>query len=160
MTKPVQSEAVAWQHHSHGDVFEVRYKHLSQAMGPQPYKIGVVIEELPPGKQNNPAHWHHREEEHVLILTGELTVRIGKDYHVMKAGDYVRFAAGVAEEHCLYNHSTEVCRYILVGDNDPHEICVYPDSNKISVRAEGQVFVKSDAKDYYVGEEKPTGRKP
>jgi uncharacterized cupin superfamily protein len=158
-TAPIKTDDVPWQEFKHGEDFHIRYRSLSESMGAQPYKVGVVIEELLPGKQNNPAHWHHREEEHVLVLAGELTVRIGKEHHVMKAGDYVRFPAGAPYEHCLYNHSKDVCRYVLIGEQDPHEVCVYPDSNKISVRAEWQVFGKADEKDYWAGEGTLTGKK-
>lgn len=109
-TKPIASDGVPWTDFKDMENFHVRVPHLSKAIGPQPYKIGVAFEELPPNSQNNPAHYHLREEEHVLILSGALTVRIGKDFHVMKAGDYVRFPAGNPHEHCLYNHTSEVCR--------------------------------------------------
>lgn len=155
--KPIATEQVPWTDFSHGEAFHIRYRHLSLAAGPQPYKIGVAIEELMPGKQNNPAHYHLREEEHLLILAGALTVRIGRDFHVMNAGDYVRFPAGAADEHCLYNHTTEVCRYLIIGDRDPHDVTVYPDSNKVSVRALGERY-RREAVDYWDGEDAQTGK--
>lgn len=155
--KPIATDSVAWTEFRHGEDFHIRYRHLSMAMGPQPYKIGVAIEELMPGKQNNPAHYHLREEEHLLILSGALTVRIGKAFHVMKTGDYVRFPAGAPHEHCLYNHTSEVCRYIIIGDNDPHEVAVYPDSNKVSVRRLGERY-RREALDYWDGEGTLTGK--
>lgn len=155
--KPVASGSLAWTEFRHGEDFHIRYRHLSSAMGPQPYKIGVAIEELMPGKQNNPAHYHLREEEHLLILSGALTVRIGKSFHVMKEGDYVRFPAGAPHEHCLYNHTGEVCRYIIIGDNDPHEVAVYPDSGKVSVRGLGERY-RRDPIDYWDGEGTLSGK--
>ncbi len=157
--KPMATDTVPWTEFSHGDNFALRYRHLSTAMGPQPYKIGVAIEELPAGKQNCPAHYHLREEEYVIILSGALTVRIGKDHHVMKAGDFVRFPPKSPHEHCLYNHTDEVCRYIIIGDRDENDVCVYPDSNKVGVTALGQRFMR-DHKDYWHGEGELTGKKP
>lgn len=156
---PIASETVPWTDFTHGDNFHIRYRHLSTAMGPQPYKIGVAIEELMPGKQNNPAHYHLREEEHLLILDGALTVRIGTAFHVMKAGDYVRFPAGSPHEHCLFNHTAEVCRYIIIGDKDPNEVTVYPDSNKVMVDGIGERYIRAH-QDYWVGEGQITGREP
>jgi uncharacterized cupin superfamily protein len=149
---PIASDKVAWTEHTPNETFEIRYQNLSAATGPQPYKIGVSIEELPPGKRNCPAHWHVLEEEHVLILAGELTVRIGSDHHIMRAGDYVRFPAGVAEEHCLFNHSEAVCRYLIIGDNCPNEVAVYPDSNKVNVRSLAKILDLGSVKDYFDGE--------
>jgi uncharacterized cupin superfamily protein len=79
-TAPIATETVPWTEQKDPKNFHMRFRHLSKAMGPQPYKIGVAIEELSPGNQNNPAHYHLREEEHVLILNGALTVRIGKSF--------------------------------------------------------------------------------
>jgi uncharacterized cupin superfamily protein len=158
-TAPIRSEDVPWTEFRHGDDFHIRYRHLTKSMGSQPYKIGVCIEELMPGKQNNPAHYHLREEEHLLILSGALTVRIGEAFHIMKSGDYVRFPAEAPHEHCLYNHTDEVCRYIIIGEKDPQDVTIYPDSNKISVTATGELYDKGDAKDYWDGEGMITGKK-
>jgi uncharacterized cupin superfamily protein len=158
-TKPLATADVPWTNCAEPANFNMRYRHLSRSMGPQPYKIGVAIEELPPGNQNNPAHYHLREEEHVLILSGALTVRIGKDFHIMKEGDYVRFPAQAPHEHCLYNHTLEVCRYLVIGDNSPDDVCIYPDSNKVGVTALGERF-RREHQDYWVGEGTLTGKKP
>jgi quercetin dioxygenase-like cupin family protein len=64
-----------------GERFEMHWQHLSSFGGGT--KIGVVLETLPAGKQTNQAHYHMLEEEHVYILEGELTVRLGKKHHVM-----------------------------------------------------------------------------
>lgn len=158
-TKPINVEDVPWTEVHDIDNFNVRFRHLSMAMGPQPYKIGVAIEELPPSNQTNPAHYHMREEEHILILAGALTVRIGKEFHVMKASDYVRFPAGSPHEHCLYNHTKEPCLYIIVGSKEADDVCVYPDSNKVWVEALGQRFMRNH-QDYWVDEGKLTGKDP
>ena len=126
---------------------------ISTATGPQPYKIGVAVEELPPGKQTCPAHYHLREEEHVYVLSGELTVRIGGERHIMGAGDYVRFPAGASDEHCLFNHTDAACTYLIIGDRDPDDVCVYPDSAKVSVRATGVIYDAGAPKEYWDGEE-------
>ena len=158
-TCPIATENLPWTELMDLPNFQMRVRHLSKSMGPESYKIGVVIEELLPNNQNNPAHYHLREEEHVLILSGALTLRIGKEFHVMTAGDYVRFPAGSPHEHCLYNHTSEVCRYIIIGDDDPNDICVYPDSNKVGVTALRQRFMR-DHQDYWVGEGGLTGKDP
>ena len=94
------------------------------------YHVGVAIEELPPGKQSAPAHYHVFEEEHVYILEGALTVRIGAATHAMKAGDYVCFPAGQKAGHCLVNDGGATCRYVIVGERNPNEVVVYTDSGQ------------------------------
>jgi uncharacterized cupin superfamily protein len=158
-TAPIATDNVPWTNSTEPANFQMRFRHLSKAMGPQPYKIGVAIEELSPGNQNNPAHYHLREEEHVLILDGALTVRIGKAFHVMKAGDYVRFPAASPYEHCLFNHTKDVCRFIVIGGNDPDDVCIYPDSKKVFVTALDERYMR-EHQDYWVGEGGMTGKHP
>lgn len=151
--KPLRTADVPEDGYNHADRFGARWRHLSRAAIGDDYLIGVVVEELDPGRQTWPAHWHTREEEHVLVLSGELTVRIGKERHVMRAGDYVAFPANVPEEHCLFNHGTEPVRYVLIGNRDGADVCIYPDSNKINVAALGEIYDRGARKAYFDGEE-------
>ncbi len=63
--KPISSLDVAWEEWSEGPRFGVRYRHLTLAAIGEDYRVGVAIEELRPGKQSSPAHYHIFEEEHV-----------------------------------------------------------------------------------------------
>ena len=74
------------------------------------------------------------------MLEGEVTVRLGDEKHVMSPGDFIRFPAGQEAGHCLINESNDVCRYLMIGDHDTADVCVYTDSNKFLVRAMSQVF--------------------
>jgi uncharacterized cupin superfamily protein len=152
---PVSSDAIAWEEYSHGAKFGSRFKHLTEAvMGKErQWHVGVAIEELPPGKQSCPFHFHMLEEEHLLVLEGECTLRLGEERLRFKAGDYAVFPAGVKTGHCLVNETERPCRYIVIGENNPNESCVYPDSNKVSNRWLGERYDRSAQKDYYAGEE-------
>jgi uncharacterized cupin superfamily protein len=88
----------------------------------------------------------------VLILEGSVRLRLGERSFEMKAGDYVCFPAGQREGHCLINESDRICRYFVVGERDPNEVCVYTDSNKIMVRALGEIYDKSATRQYFDGE--------
>lgn len=72
--------------------------------------LGVQIEELAPEKQSCPAPVHAFEKEHVYMLSGTVTLRLGTDEHEMRSGDYVRFPADQRSGHCPTNNSSEVCR--------------------------------------------------
>jgi uncharacterized cupin superfamily protein len=136
--KPFASNDVAWTEWSDVPRFALRYRHLSLAAIGEDYHVGVAIEELPPGKQSVPAHYHIFEEEHLYLLEGRLTVRIGAGSYEMKPGDYVCFPAGQKAGHCLINNSGATCRYVIVGERNPNEVSVYTDSNKVLVRALGR----------------------
>jgi uncharacterized cupin superfamily protein len=116
----------------------VRFRHLTSAAIGGDYRVGVAIEELPAGKQTALAHYHILEEEHVFVLEGALTARIGAQAHEMKAGDYVCFPAAQKAGHCLVNNSGAVCRYVIVGENNPNEVAVFTDSKKVLVRSLGR----------------------
>jgi uncharacterized cupin superfamily protein len=155
LLKPISSDDVAWTEWSDVPRFAIRYRHLSLATLGEDYRVGVAIEELAPGKQSSPVHYHIFEEEHVFILEGALTVRIGSSTHEMKAGDYVCFPAGQKAGHCLINTSAALCRYVIIGERNPNEVVVYTDSNKVLVRALGRraIFDLAATRDYWDGED-------
>ena len=70
---PISSNDVAWEEFSDIPRFVTRYRHLTRAAVGDDYHVGVAIEELGPGKQSSPAHYHTFEEEHVYILEGTVT---------------------------------------------------------------------------------------
>lgn len=152
--KPISSHDIPWTEWSDVPNFAVRYRHLSMAALGESYHIGVAIEELGPGKQSAPAHYHIFEEEHVYILEGELTVRLGDERHTMTAGDYICFPAGQKIGHCLINHGEATCRYVIIGEKNPNEVSILTDSNKVLVRAlqRGVGYDLAAKRNYWDGE--------
>lgn len=150
---PIASENVAREPFERGR-FGSSFRHLTRAvMGDRPYHVGVAIEELPPGKQSCPFHFHMLEEEHLYVLEGECTLRLGSERLRFKAGDYAVFPAGEKTGHCLVNETDKPCRYIVIGENNPNESCVYPDSNKVSNRWLGERYDRAAQLDYWDGED-------
>ena len=149
---PIASDSVPWETWSQGVRFGSRYRHLTLAAVGKDYHVGVQIEELEPGRQSSPAHFHLHEEEHVLVLAGEVTLRLGDACHALQAGDYVCFPAGQQAGHCLVNEGTALCRFLVIGEQRKDEVCVYTDSNKVYVRQLGQVFDRGALLQYWDGE--------
>jgi uncharacterized cupin superfamily protein len=150
---PIAADNVEWTEFGHGDRFGIRYRHLTLAAVGAGYRVGVAIEELPSGKQTAPFHYHMLEEEHVLILDGECTLRLGEERYHMKAGDYACFPAGQKTGHCLINETDAVCRYVIIGENNPNEVSVYPDSNKVQVRWLDERYDRRARREYWDGED-------
>lgn len=157
---PIAADSVPWESWSEGSRFGERYRHLTRAVMGEAYRVGVAIEELESGRQSTPAHFHIFEEEHVYLLEGRLTARIGAQRFAMQPGDYVCFPAGHAAGHCLINDSDATCRYLIVGERNPHEVAVYTDSNKVLLRALGRdaILDLGARRDYWHGE--ATGAAP
>ena len=151
---PLHAENVGWVEWKERSGFNLRYRHLTSAAVGENYHVGFAIEELAAGSQSAPAHYHMLEEEHVYVLAGELTLRLGNERQVMKAGDYVCFPAGQRAAHCLINHTNEPCRYIIVGERNPNDVIVYPDSNKVMVRPLGrdEIYDLAGKRGYWDGE--------
>jgi uncharacterized cupin superfamily protein len=162
--KPIRIDDVPWTEFADVPNFNIRYKHLTLAAFGENYHVGVSIEELPPGKRTAPAHYHIFEEEHVYILEGTLTLRLGAATHRMKAGDYVCFPAGQKAGHCLINDGDALCRYVIVGENNPNEVAVYTDTNKVLVRSLGRraLLDLAATRNYWDDEETglPPGQQP
>ncbi|MGE0742403.1 MAG: cupin domain-containing protein [Hyphomonadaceae bacterium] len=149
---PIAIESVPWTEWSEGVRFGSRYRLLSDTRN-DGRKIGVSYEELAPGKQSSPFHYHMVEEEHIIALEGEATLRLGDERYTIKAGDYVGFPAGQCAGHCLINESDKPFRFIMIGDRAANETCVYPDSGKIMVYNLGRRIVRDAASvDYWDGE--------
>lgn len=151
---PIAIDSVPWTEWSEGARFANRYRVLSDTRE-DGRKIGVSYEELPPGKQSGPFHYHMVEEEHIVALDGEATLRLGEERYRIKAGDYVGFPAGQRAGHCLINESDKPFRFIMIGDRAENEVCVYPDSGKIMVYNLGRLILReAESLDYFDGERK------
>ena len=152
--RPISSHDVPWTEWAEVPRFGVRYRHLTRAAIGGSYHVGVAIEELEPGKQSSPAHFHIFEEEHVFVLDGELTARVGTATHRLKAGDYICFPAGQRAGHCLLNQGSRPARYVIIGERNENEVVVYTDSNKVLVRALGRdaLLDLEAARNYWDGE--------
>lgn len=153
-TRPFAADSVDWVTFAAGARFGLRYRPLTRSAAGGDYRVGLSIEELEPGRQGAPTHYHVREEEHLLILDGEVDVRIGARTYRMRAGDFVSFPAGQRAGHSMVNPGPATCRYLMIGENDPNEVAVYTDSGKALVRPLGRRAILDllAARDYWHGE--------
>lgn len=149
ISEPFAAEIAPLETFSHGERFGSSFRHLSSFGGGD--HVGVALEELAPGKETNPSHYHMLEEEHAYILEGALTLKLGARSYVMKAGDYVCFPAGQKVGHSLFNHTGAPCRYLIIGERNPSDVIVYPESGRVSVRLTGEGYSKAAAMDYWDG---------
>ena len=149
--EPFSTDDVPWEDYSRGDRFGIRFRQIGEFGGGS--HVGVCVEIIAPGKQSYPAHYHMLEEEHLLILEGQITLRLGENSHEMSAGDYVCFPAGQKAGHTLVNNSNAPCRYLIIGERNPNDVIVFTDSGRVSVRLTDEGYRKSATMDYWEGEE-------
>jgi uncharacterized cupin superfamily protein len=151
ISRPFSVDAVPWTEYAHGERFGTRTKELGQFGGGS--HVGVCIEELAPGRQTCPAHYHMLEEEHLLMLDGTATLRLGAHSHELGPGSYVCFPAGQKAGHTLINNGSLPCRYLIIGERNPHDVIVYTDSGRVGVRLTGEGYRQSATMGYWDGED-------
>ena len=83
------------------------------------------VYELPPGQALCPYHYES-EEEWLLVLQGEVTVRHPEGEDVLGPGDVTAFPAGPAGAHKTTNHGTETVRMLMFANSDPIGYCRLP----------------------------------
>lgn len=116
-------------------------------------QLDLFIRSLDPGKYSYPYHFHRNSEELFVILSGTAKLRTPEGITEVHEGDIVFFPLGPAGAHQLYNHTDKPCRYLDLGAITGLDVCEYPDSGKINVLPEREIFRKADTVDYYAGEE-------
>lgn len=123
--------------------------------------LGASVYVMHPGQKSFPYHYHHANEEMLIVLEGSVTVRTPDGEQKAQRGDALIFNRGSSGAHQLTNHTDEDARVIMLSTMVAPEIAEYPDSGKVGVfpgRAPGDVggrslFLDGDAVvDYFEGE--------
>ncbi len=114
------------------------------------------IYEMEPGKSNCPYHYEYGNEEWLVLLEGELTVRTPGDDVQMRRGDVICFPEGPAGAHKLTAAGTETARFLFLSTDNEPAVAVYPDSDKLGVwpgdSRDNLIVERSSDVDYYKGE--------
>ena len=89
-------------------------------------RVGIGVLDLPAGSNTKPAHYHTKEEEHLYVVQGSMTLHLGQETYEMKEGDYVCFPANAPNAHYLDNQSGAVCSYLIIGERISDDKVIYP----------------------------------
>jgi uncharacterized cupin superfamily protein len=120
-------------------------------------RIGASLYELAPGQRTFPYHWQVIEEEWLIVVRGEPTLRDPSGERRLAAGDVVVFKRGPDGAHSIRNDTDEPVRLLLLSsDSDSAgEIAFYPDSGKVGVFGDDlRKYLDAGAeRDYFDGEE-------
>jgi uncharacterized cupin superfamily protein len=124
---------------------------------PRGRRLGMSVIELLPGQTHCPYHFHHGNEELILVLRGTPTLRTPDGEREVQPGDFAHFPNGPDGAHQVVNRTDEPARYVVADSKVSPEIIEYPDSGKIaSMSRETQLLSihrLDDAVDYYFGEQ-------
>ena len=93
--------------------------------------IGATMSEVEPGSKLWPYHTHYLNEEWVIVLRGEPTLRTPEGEHPLKKGDVVCFPRGKAGAHQIINRSDAPVRVLMLSSMIRGEIIEYLDTGKL-----------------------------
>jgi uncharacterized cupin superfamily protein len=142
--------------------FTVRRARLGRQAGSE--RLGASLYELEPGQATWPYHWHHANEELLVVLRGRPSLRDPDGWRELAEGEVVAFPRGERGGHQVANRSDEPVRLLFVSEMNAPEVNVYPDTGRIGAmgRAPGaageglEAFLPLDAGgDYWQGERPP-----
>jgi uncharacterized cupin superfamily protein len=126
---------------------------ISRAVnGVVPDNLNFDVRQLPPGEYCSAYHFHRDAEELFVILSGTAKLRTPKGLQSVSDGDIIFFEKGEGGAHQLYNHSDKPCIYLDVRTYLGHDICEYPDSNKLYIIPTGEIFRKDSTVEYFTDE--------
>jgi uncharacterized cupin superfamily protein len=132
--------------------FAWRAVRVGQAVGGR--ELGMSVFELAPGERTFPYHFHHVNEEWLLVLAGAPTLREPDGEQRLRPGDAVCFPPGPEGAHQLRNDGVEPARFAIFATAIYPEVVEYPDSGKVGVRGpHGSYNVRREPElEYFEGE--------
>jgi uncharacterized cupin superfamily protein len=121
--------------------------------------IGASFWEVPPGQAAYPYHFHYADEELVIVISGNLSLRTPDGVRELEEGEAVRFPLGEEGAHQIFNSGEETATFLAISSHGRPDVIVYPDSDKIGVgerlpRGGGlrAFFRRGDRVGYFEGE--------
>ena len=137
MTKVVN--LLSWELEAYDDGPEghrFRASPLGRELGASLTGFGVY--ELEPGEAAWPYHFELNEEEWLIVVAGEVTLRTPDGERILRVGDVACFPVGAAGAHAMRNAGASTARFAMPSSNAPYgDTCVYPESGKVKVSGPG-----------------------
>jgi uncharacterized cupin superfamily protein len=119
--------------------------------------LGGSLYELAPGDRLYPYHTHHANEEWLLVVGGEPTLRTPEGEQALREGDVVAFPRGEEGLHQVINRTETPIRVLMLSTMIAPDIVDYPDSGKLGARnAKGERIMlgrPGPILDYWDGED-------
>lgn len=146
----VNIDKVDWDNDNYGN-FSYSRKHLTPLVNAE--MLGASIYKLMPNSKAFPYHFHYANEEAILILEGNGTLRLNDEKISVTKGDYFALGKGPDNAHQMINSSSEPLIYLCFSTMIHPDVVEYPDSNKIGISAgtaPGGNKTKSYLKKYFL----------
>ncbi|HKD32445.1 MAG TPA: cupin domain-containing protein [Gaiellaceae bacterium] len=96
-------------------------------------RLGATLYEIGPRGYGSPFHFHHGNEEMIIVLAGRPSLRTLEGIRELEPGDVVACPVGRRGAHQLQNNSDEPVRALIISTMIYPEIAEQLDSEKILV---------------------------
>jgi uncharacterized cupin superfamily protein len=93
--------------------------------------IGAGLYEIEPGSKLWPYHTHYLNEEWLVVLRGEPTLRTPDGEQALKEGDVACFPRGKRGAHQVINGTDSRVRVLMLSSMVPGEVIEYLDTGKV-----------------------------
>ena len=135
--------------------FRAGMARLGKLLGAE--ESGISVYDVPPGQSICPYHYEVGEEEWLLVLEGEPTLRHPEGSDALAPWDVVCFPRGPEGAHRIGNETRAPARVLMFSTVVNPTATVYPDSDKVGLWTgdpETEVLVRREsAVGYYDGED-------
>jgi uncharacterized cupin superfamily protein len=116
-------------------------------------RIGASLLEIGPGEKTWPYHFHHANEEWLVVVRGTPTLRTPDGERELREGDTVCFPRGPDGAHQISNASDDAVRVLMISTLIEPEVAEYPDSDKVVALGEKLSYIlRREPVDYWDGE--------
>jgi uncharacterized cupin superfamily protein len=140
--------------------FRARRGRLGWELGTE--RLGLSVWEVPPGEAAYPYHFHLAEEEVLIVLEGQPSLRTADGWRALHEGEAVAFPQGEAGAHQIVNWTDATVRFLAISTSGTPDVVLYPDSGKVGAFERlpdgpglSVLFRAGDAVDYHEGEAPP-----
>jgi uncharacterized cupin superfamily protein len=96
-------------------------------------RTGLSVYELPPGQAVGPYHYEDPDEEWLLVVAGNPTLRHPGGEEQLEPWDLVFFPAGAAGAHLVRNTTDSPARVAMFSSLTAVGAVVYPDADMIQI---------------------------
>ncbi|MDP1752115.1 MAG: cupin domain-containing protein [Reyranella sp.] len=108
--------------------------------------FGVNLVRIVPGAQSSARHAHSKQDEFMMVISGELVLETDEGRQTLGPGMCAGFPAGGGNAHRFINQSDKDAVLLVVGDRTPGDEGTYPDIDlRAGIGSDGRyLFTRKD----------------
>jgi uncharacterized cupin superfamily protein len=104
-------------------------------------RLGMSVYDVPAGEAIGPYHFEWTDEEWLIVLEGQVTLRTPEGMQEIGPGEVVCFPAGPAGAHQIRNAHDAQVRVAIISTKNEFGIVEYPEIEKVGIWAGDEHYV-------------------